>query len=225
MAGKLRNRGRVVLACLVVLASGVATFGARVSEPQVLSATDAVALRFPSAEPGAVSDRLAALGQVLHARRAPTLPDGGPVSMFDMPLAALVSDAFSLFNPTLSYPAVAKSSAAPADAGSKPGQRASHPARVFNDAQIASIKKRLNLTPEQERMWPAVERALRDLAYKKKPGSRDSARLAYFDPAGAEVRELKSAAFPLIMRLSDEQKRELRGLAHVAGLDGIASKF
>src|SRR5499427_7956593 len=32
---------------------------------------------------------------------------------------------------------------------------------VLNDSQIASIKKRLNLTPEQQRYWPAVEAELR----------------------------------------------------------------
>jgi hypothetical protein len=39
--------------------------------------------------------------------------------------------------------------------------------RVLNDAQSASIKGRLQLTPEQERMWPAVEAALRKISYTK----------------------------------------------------------
>ena len=38
---------------------------------------------------------------------------------------------------------------------------------VLNDSQIASIKKRLSLTPEQERYWPAVEAELRKMEYKK----------------------------------------------------------
>ena len=38
---------------------------------------------------------------------------------------------------------------------------------MLNDAQIASIKARLHLTPDQERMWPAVEAALRNIAYAK----------------------------------------------------------
>ena len=38
---------------------------------------------------------------------------------------------------------------------------------MLNDAQIASIKQRLKLTAEQERMWPAVEAALRKIVYTK----------------------------------------------------------
>jgi hypothetical protein len=38
---------------------------------------------------------------------------------------------------------------------------------VLNDAQIASLKQRLKLTAEQERMWPAVEAALRKIVYTK----------------------------------------------------------
>jgi hypothetical protein len=36
---------------------------------------------------------------------------------------------------------------------------------------------------------------------------------------------LKSAAFPLVMSFSDDQKRELRILAHVNGLEKLASQF
>ena len=36
---------------------------------------------------------------------------------------------------------------------------------MLDDAQIASIKERLHLTPDQEEMWPAVEAALRNMAY------------------------------------------------------------
>src|SRR5581483_933417 len=38
---------------------------------------------------------------------------------------------------------------------------------VLNSAQLASIKRRLNLTPDQERYWPAVEAELRKMEYKK----------------------------------------------------------
>ena len=40
---------------------------------------------------------------------------------------------------------------------------------VLNGTQIASIKRRLNLTPDQERYWPAVEAQLRKMEYKKGP--------------------------------------------------------
>ena len=74
---------------------------------------------------------------------------------------------------------------------------------VFNDAQIASIKQRLNLTPEQEKLWPAVEAALRKIVYTKnamsprvpaaQPGGE---RMAYIDPTSADVQQLKYAALP-----------------------------
>src|SRR5205823_4752025 len=55
-----------------------------------------------------------------------------------------------------------------ASASSAPERRAephrpANPRTVLNDAQIASIKERLHLTPSQERMWPAVAAALRGL--------------------------------------------------------------
>ena len=101
---------------------------------------------------------------------------------------------------------------------------------VFNDAQIASIKERLNLTPSQERMWPAVEVALRDLAYKKlaagaQKTAQGATRTQTLDPNSAEVERLKSAAIPLVMSFDYEQKRELRTLANLIGLGSVASQF
>jgi len=39
------------------------------------------------------------------------------------------------------------------------------------------------------------------------------------------VQGLKSAAVPLIMSFSDDQKNEVKSLAHVMGLDRLASEF
>jgi hypothetical protein len=100
------------------------------------------------------------------------------------------------------------------------------PGFVLNDAQIASIKERLHLTPGQEEMWPAVEAALRNFAYTHLRDRRkqDAApvQVASADP---EVQDLKSAAIPLIMSFNSEQKDEVRNLAHVMGLDQLASQF
>jgi hypothetical protein len=107
-------------------------------------------------------------------------------------------------------------------------RHANRPGFVLNDAQIASIKVRLHLTPDQERMWQSVEAALRSIAYAK---ARDANQrgaavvVASLDPDSAEVQDLKSAAVPLIMSFSDEQKNEVRNLAHVMGLDRLASEF
>jgi hypothetical protein len=104
------------------------------------------------------------------------------------------------------------------------------PGGVLNDAQIANIKRRLRLTPDQESLWPAVEVALRNISYSKKGqemkvASARSAPMAYVDPNSSDVQRLKYAALPLIMRLNEDQKQEVRSLAHVMGLDGVASSF
>jgi len=43
--------------------------------------------------------------------------------------------------------------------------------------------------------------------------------------ADPEVQDLKSAAIPLLMSFNSEQKDEVRNLAHVMGLDQLASQF
>jgi hypothetical protein len=99
---------------------------------------------------------------------------------------------------------------------------------MLNDAQIASIKTRLHLTADQEQMWPAVEAALRNIAYTRsreahRQGTTANTQVASAD--GVDVRELKSAAVPLIMSFNSEQKDEVRNLAHVMGLDQLATQF
>jgi hypothetical protein len=118
--------------------------------------------------------------------------------------------------------ATAKASAAPAR---PPAIRTGY---ILDDAQIASIKTRLHLTPDQERMWPAVEAALRNMAYKRTQqaaarGAGRGAQAAAVDPEAVEG--LKSAAVPLILSFSSEQKGEVRSLAHVMGLDQLTSQF
>src|SRR5207237_7204014 len=56
---------------------------------------------------------------------------------------------------------------------------------VLNDSQIASIKRRLNLTPDQERYWPAVEAELRKMEYKK--DKNQGSRLAAVDISKVDV--------------------------------------
>jgi hypothetical protein len=101
------------------------------------------------------------------------------------------------------------------------------PGYMFDDAQIASIKERLHLTPDQEQMWPAVEAALRNIAYTRAQQARDRRRgvvqTGDIDPDS--VANLKSAAVPLIMSFNDDQKQEVRDLAHLMGLDQLASEF
>lgn len=99
---------------------------------------------------------------------------------------------------------------------------------MLNDAQIASIKTRLHLTADQEQMWPAVEAALRNIAYTRSREAHQRSVPANTQVAsadGVDVRDLKSAAIPLIMSFNSEQKDEVRNLAHVMGLDQLATQF
>jgi hypothetical protein len=106
------------------------------------------------------------------------------------------------------------------------------PAVLFNDAQLASIKTRLRLTPNQEAYWPQVEQALRAISWKiatqqnsQRPVVRGKQQAQMIDPNSPEVARLKSAAFPLIMSLREDQKQEVRQLAHTMGLKQVATMF
>lgn len=104
------------------------------------------------------------------------------------------------------------------------------------DARIAAIKVGLRLTPEQEKLWPPVETAARDLA--KQRIDRMSARLEarrerrgptspdeMFDrfkrradsmaARAAGMQRLMEAAEPLYRSLDDGQKRRLVMLARL----------
>jgi hypothetical protein len=117
-----------------------------------------------------------------------------------------------------------KSMAAESTASMAPRRPLNRPGYMLDDAQIASIKERLHLTPDQEQMWPAVEAALRNIAYTRAQQARSRAtQPADIDPGSVEG--LKSAAVPLILSFNEEQKQQVRDLAHVMGLDQLASEF
>jgi hypothetical protein len=154
-----------------------------------------------------------------------------PVSKM-LALASADGD-ISLFTPRPTYAATDADAPAGLEATPKPAVAAAPaapPAKkpvikprsnlVLNDSQIASIKKRLNLTPEQARYWPAVEAELRKMEYSKKPTSGGS-RMASIDMSKVNVEGLKNAGFPLVMSFSDDQRRELKSLAHLLGLEDV----
>ena len=103
---------------------------------------------------------------------------------------------------------------------------------AFTDARIAGLKAGLKLTAEQEKHWPAVETAIRDLAkeradrMKDRPDRREarrgddnaqrrrrmrSTRLRQGADAmttrAASLKKLADAAEPLYKSLDDGQKR------------------
>jgi hypothetical protein len=96
---------------------------------------------------------------------------------------------------------------------------------LLSDAQIAGIKERLKLTPDQESYWPGIENALRGIARKIHAARQHdpNATAAQIDPDSAEVAQLKSAAMPLLFQLREDQKDEVRKLARIIGLEKVAS--
>jgi hypothetical protein len=89
-------------------------------------------------------------------------------------------------------------------------------------AQVARIKTALRLTREQERYWPPVEAALRDIVAQM---PHDTGRRAASPPPvdQGRVERLTSAAMPLIMTFDEAQKREVRRIARNMGLENVAS--
>lgn len=95
---------------------------------------------------------------------------------------------------------------------------------LLSDAQIAAIKSRLKLTPQQETLWPPVETSLRKVA-KTMHERRLASTTPPIDPDSAEISELRTAAMPLLGKLREDQKREVRALARIIGLDAVASQL
>ncbi len=104
---------------------------------------------------------------------------------------------------------------------------------AFFDARIAAIHAGLKLTPDQERLWPPVETAVRDmsrqmLALREQRQSQAAPadlveRMARMGDAatkrGQAMSKLAEAARPLYASLSDDQKRRLQTLMRQSGGD------
>jgi hypothetical protein len=95
----------------------------------------------------------------------------------------------------------------------RPRPRPPQPAdAVFNDAQIASIKDRLELSEEQKASWQAVEASLREVVWDRSGGVLRT-RL---EPRSLE--RLKQAAAPFVPTLSAKQRSKIEALANIVGL-------
>jgi hypothetical protein len=211
-----------VLACLAILGGAgvgglVAGFNARAGlSPQPASSTIVAAAVADMAPSDSVNLRFPADWADAEVEPVPKL----------LALASADSS-ITLFSPRPTYavmveaapkppPPAAPAKVALASATAKPAKPRSN--NVLNDSQIASIKKRLALTPEQERYWPAVEAELRKMEYSKK-SAQGASRMASIDMSKVNVEGLKSAGYPLVMSFSDDQRRELKSLAHLLGLE------
>jgi hypothetical protein len=125
--------------------------------------------------------------------------------------------------PKLDEPAATPAAPAPSKpkAASKPQPQKNY--ALLSDVQIAGIKERLKLSSSQEYYWPAVETALRAVARKIHATRQADPNSAPIDPDSEEVQQLKSAAMPLLFQLREDQKREVRSLARVIGLEKVAA--
>jgi len=224
---RARRRYAVIGAVIVASLAGLLV-GWSEAQSKDLTPAEVVALRFPSAWSNLAARPAAAVTAVAKnqivfdpspsydlasADSKPVIPSGvlaygDPVDSMNAPQAAPAPEA---------RPVERRASLVPtAPAKPKPDNH------VLNDAQIASIKARLKLTPDQQRYWPGVEAALRGIAYKI---NKSGGKLASIDADGPEVQQLKSAAIPLIMMFSEQQKNEVRQLVQVMGLQRLAAQF
>ena len=112
---------------------------------------------------------------------------------------------------------------------------------ALTDARIAAVKAGLKLTPDQEKLWPPVEAAVRDLAKLRidranarmnaERDSQDAQKPA--DPVArlrdradtmaataAAMKRIADAADPLYKTLDDGQKRRLALLTHMGDRSG-----
>jgi hypothetical protein len=97
---------------------------------------------------------------------------------------------------------------------------------LLDDGQISGLKGRLRLTSDQVEYWPAVEAALRDVVRTQLRGTKHAVGgKVNIDTNSPEVQKLIWAAMPLLMRLRDDQKSEVRKLARVIGLEQVASQI
>lgn len=101
--------------------------------------------------------------------------------------------------------------------------------QALTDARIAALKTGLKLTPEQEKNWPAVETAIRDLAkarqdrmntrrearrggdkaQQRDPIERLRLRADRMAESAAGLKRLADASEPLYKSLDEAQKRRL----------------
>jgi hypothetical protein len=239
------KRGRV-LSIIIACFAGYVIGGWNGSVPRSpeLSAAQAVALRFPQdlddASPltiaFATSANAAAIGNTQLALFSPQpLVPQASAPQASAPQLPTPQATMQMASAEQTLPQLAPATTKRPN-GVKPVAAAVHnrddraAGLMLNDAQIASIKTRLHLTADQEQMWPAVEAALRNIAYTRsrdarRHGAPANTQVASADADGVDVRDLKSAAIPLIMSFNSEQKDEVRNLAHVMGLDQLATQF
>jgi hypothetical protein len=110
---------------------------------------------------------------------------------------------------------------------------------AFTDARIAALHTGLKLNADQEKNWPAVESALRDLSKQREdrreeragnqrprdPIERLARRAEAMQNQGTALKKLADAAGPLYSSLDDAQKRRFTVLARLMRSEGRRHRF
>ena len=103
---------------------------------------------------------------------------------------------------------------------------------VITESHIARFKAALRLTAAQERHWPAVEAALRNLTRQRTQDDsnsgmvyRLSSKAAGFVVDAIGFKRVAAAAGPLLRSLDEEQKQSALQAASAMGFSNLASAF
>jgi hypothetical protein len=214
----------IALTCLLVVGAAAASILGRASVPSAGPAMAAAltVLDGPVSNKQAKKDKLAVI-LAAQASFEPPATDAIPGTPLRQAFAA--STPADIEMPKAADP-VALPSAPKPKVASKPAPPPPQKSyALLSDAQIAGIKDRLKLSSSQESYWPAVENALRAVARKIHATKQSDPNAAPIDPDAEEVQQLKSAAMPLLFQLREDQKREVRTLARLIGLEKVAAQI
>jgi hypothetical protein len=212
----------LALTCLLVVGVAATSILGRDSVPAAGSELASPVVTGPVANRESKTDRLAVVATAALASFEPP-----QTATLNEPLRQALASGTpaDVEAPNPAAPAASSLSAQKPKPAAKPAPQKSY--ALLSDAQIAGIKERLRLSADQESYWPAVEDALRAVA-RKIHATRQAdphATGAPIDPDAAEVQQLKSAAMPLLFQLREDQKREVRTLARLIGLEKVAAQI
>jgi len=209
----------IALTCFLVVGVAAATILGRASMPDARPQTVSQATDNPESNKAAKTDRLA-VGTLALASLEPaqstadaatpdaTKPD--VTQSLRQAFAAQAPAAAEIAPPQIIAPRAVAPAAMPQTPLAPPAPKAAaRPApqksyALLSDAQIAGIKERLRLSPDQ---------------------ADPHAAGAPIDPDSAEVQQLQSAAMPLLFQLREDQKNEVRTLARLIGLEKVAAQI
>jgi hypothetical protein len=212
----------IALTCLLVAGVAATSILSRDSVPMARSEIPSPVASSPVSNREGKKDRLTVVASALASFEPPQTD-----ATLNEPLrqAYAASTSADIEAPKVAAPAAMPLMPQKPKLASKPAPQKSY--ALLSDVQIAGIKERLKLSSDQESYWPAVESALRAIARKihatrqADPGATG----APIDPDAAEVQQLKSAAMPLLFQLREDQKREVRALARIIGLEKVAAQI